>query len=172
MRSILAVLTFLLVACGGPTGDNGSNGAGSDTIGAGTNVTSISNEVAVANSGQDASADKVAAARSPCMTQGPEALSVTPIRATGTEPFWSASIEGRCVTYSTPEKQDGVRVWTRYSETAGNRKTWIGQLDGKKFELLVHPEPGCSDGMSDNSYPLSAELTLGQEKVRGCASSL
>src|SRR5688572_21982605 len=48
----------------------------------------------------------------PCLMQGSERLSVRPQRAVGTEPFWSARIEGRCVLYSHPEDQDGTRVWT------------------------------------------------------------
>ena len=100
--------------------------------------------------------------------QGPDRLQVAAIRAVGTEPFWGALVEGRCVTYSTPENQQGVRIWTRYSEANG-RRAWVGQLDGNRFEMRVRPEAGCSDGMSDKRYPLAVELTVNGEQRIGCA---
>jgi uncharacterized membrane protein len=106
---------------------------------------------------------------SACLIQGEERLSNPPLRAVGTEPFWGASIEGRCVTYSHPEDQQGTRVWTRYTPGAGGGGTWRGALGGKPFVLTARPEAGCSDGMSDNRYPLAVDLTVGGEERRGCA---
>jgi uncharacterized membrane protein len=109
---------------------------------------------------------------SPCLTQGAERLEVAPVRAVGTEPFWGARVQGRCVTYSTPENQQGVRLWTRYSEEPGGRAKWVGQLGGKPFELRTSPEADCSDGMSDRRYPLAVELLVDGEQRRGCAEPL
>jgi uncharacterized membrane protein len=108
-------------------------------------------------------------AASPCLMQGSERLDVKPARAVGTEPFWAARIEGRCVTYSHPEDQKGTRVWTRYAAGAGGGGTWSGTLSGKPFVLRLRPQPGCSDGMSDNRYPLAAELLVAGERRSGCA---
>ena len=58
---------------------------------------------------------------SACLMQDGEHLSVKSLRAVGTEPFWGARIEGRCVTYSHPENQQGTRVWTQYTATSGRR---------------------------------------------------
>ena len=44
--------------------------------------------------------------------------------------------------------------------------------DGKKFEMRVRPEAGCSDGMSDKRYPIAVELTVMGEKRKGCADAL
>jgi uncharacterized membrane protein len=104
-----------------------------------------------------------------CLKQGSETLAVKPLRAVGTEPFWGARIEGRCVTYSHPDDQKGTRVWTRYSPGAGGGGTWSGTLGGKPFELRARPQAGCSDGMSDRRYPLAVDLTVGGEKRSGCA---
>lgn len=106
---------------------------------------------------------------SACLMQGSERLANPPLRAVGTEPFWAASIEGRCVTYSHPEDQQGTRVWTRYVPGAGDGGTWTGALEGKPFVLTARPQAGCSDGMSDNRYPLAVELTVGGEERQGCA---
>jgi uncharacterized membrane protein len=112
-----------------------------------------------------------AAAASPCLIQGSERLRVTPIRAVGTEPFWAARIEGRCVTYSHPEDQAGTRIWTRYAP-GPDGGTWTGAVGGESFELRTHARPGCSDGMSDKSYPIAVELTVHGERRRGCAEPL
>lgn len=111
------------------------------------------------------------AGTSPCLMQGSERLRITPIRAIGTEPFWGAKIEGRCVTYSHPEDQAGTRVWTRYASGAGGG-TWSGALGGQRFELRTRPQAGCSDGMSDKSYPIAVDLTVGGEQRTGCAEPL
>jgi uncharacterized membrane protein len=109
-----------------------------------------------------------AGAASACLMQGGERLSVTPLRGLGTEPFWAVRIEGRCVTYSHPEDQAGTRVWTRHTPLPGGG-TWSGALGGRRFELRIRAEPGCSDGMSDKRYPLAVELTVNGERRRGCA---
>jgi uncharacterized membrane protein len=106
---------------------------------------------------------------SACLMQDGKRLEVAPLRAIGTEPFWGAQIEGRCVTYSHPEDQDGTRIWTRYTPGPGGGGTWSGALGGRRFELRTRAEPGCSDGMSDRSYPIAVDLLVGGEQRRGCA---
>lgn len=130
---------------------------------------------------QDAAATKVAAtapdaaSKSPpsgkpgaCMMQDGKPLAVKPLRALGTEPFWGAQIEGRCVTYTHPEDQKGTRVWTRYTATVDGGR-WSGSLDGSKFELVTRNAPGCSDGMSDNKFPIAVDLMVNGEQRKGCA---
>jgi uncharacterized membrane protein len=108
---------------------------------------------------------------SACLMQDGERLRVAPLRAVGTEPFWAARIEGRCVTYSHPEDQQGTRVWTRFAPGADGG-VWSGALRGRSFELRTRASPGCSDGMSDKSYPIAVELLVGGERRRGCAEPL
>lgn len=105
---------------------------------------------------------------SPCLEQDGEALDPARLRAIGTEPFWGARIEGRCVTYSTPDDQSGTRVWTRFTGTP-DKGIWAGALGGKRFELRTRPEPRCSDGMSDNVYPIAVDLLVAGEQRTGCA---
>jgi uncharacterized membrane protein len=90
------------------------------------------------------------------------------IRAVGTEPFWSAEVSGRCVTYATPEDQSGTRIWTRITQIGGEM-TWDGALNSKQFKLVVRPANACSDGMSDKVYPLEAVLRVNGDTRRGCA---
>ena len=105
----------------------------------------------------------------PCRVQGGERLTMIPLRAIGTEPFWGARIEGRCVTYSHPDEQAGTRIWTRYAAD-GTGGRWTGALGGRPFVLVTRAAPGCSDGMSDNRYPLAVTLTVNGERRTGCAA--
>jgi uncharacterized membrane protein len=93
------------------------------------------------------------------------------LRAVGTEPFWGARVEGRCLTYSHPEDQAGTRIWTRFTgkPDAGE---WRGAYGGKIFILRTREHPNCSDGMSDRRYPLAIELTVRGEQRSGCAAPL
>lgn len=133
--------------------------------------------VAACREGRSAPAAPNQAAKAPaapvsaCLMQGDERLDVPPLRAIGTEPFWGARIEGRCVTYSHPDDQKGTRVWTRYTPAPGGG-TWSGALGGTRFELRTRAESGCSDGMSDRRYPIAADLLVNGERRRGCAEPL
>jgi uncharacterized membrane protein len=119
-----------------------------------------------------ASAPAPTAPKSPCLIQAGQQLDVAPLHAVGTEPFWSARVEGRCVTYSHPEDQKGTRVWTRYAPGRGGGSTWSGTLGGRRFEMRSRPDPRCSDGMSDKVYPIAVDLLVGGEERKGCAEPL
>ena len=106
---------------------------------------------------------------SACLMQDGERLTITPVKAIGTEPFWGAKIEGRCVTYSTPEDQAGTRIWTHFNP-GPDGGVWIGTFQGKPFKLITRLKPDCSDGMSDRVYPQEVMLTVGGEERRGCAA--
>ena len=111
-----------------------------------------------------------AKASNACMVQDGRPLQITPIRAIGTEPFWGARIDGRCVEYSHMEDPKGTRLWTRYIRNEAT-EVWSGSLNGKLFELKLRNEQGCSDGMSDKHYPYVVELKLGTELRQGCAEA-
>ena len=106
-----------------------------------------------------------------CLTQDGKPVPANRIRAVGTEPFWGARIEGRCVTYSHPEDQNGTRVWTKFGGTTSNG-SWTGSLGGHPFVLRTRPQADCSDGMSDKRYPIAVSLTVGGEQRTGCAEPL
>lgn len=104
----------------------------------------------------------------PCRLQDGKTVAYR-LKALGTEPFWAAEVDGRCVTYKTPEDQQGTRVWARVS---ADGSVWEGALDDRQFQLTVRPAPGCSDGMSDRTYPQEAVLRVKGETRRGCAEPL
>jgi uncharacterized membrane protein len=126
-------------------------------------------QAGIASTRAEAEAAAAPANVNACLIQDGEPLRIAPVRAIGTEPFWSAQVEGRCVTYSTPEDQDGTRIWTRFNP-GPDGGVWVGSLDGKPFKLVTRLRQGCSDGMSDRSYPLYAMLTVRGEQRSGCAA--
>lgn len=105
---------------------------------------------------------------SACLIQDGERIAENRLKAVGTEPFWAAEIHGRCVTYSTPENQSGTRIWAEFN---GSRDSgvWTGYYQDQRFVLRTRPSPGCSDGMSDKSYPVGVTLVVGGEERMGCA---
>jgi uncharacterized membrane protein len=104
-----------------------------------------------------------------CRTQDGKEIAANRLKATGTEPFWSAAIEGRCVTYRTPENHSGTRIWATFT---GSRDfgQWAGFLANERFVLMTTQHANCSDGMSDRSYPIAVTLTIGSDERRGCAA--
>jgi len=131
---------------------------------------SVTDESAQANSAAPEMEPRAVAAKpaSACLVQEGKVVPPNELHAIGTEPFWAVEVEGRCVTYSTPEDQKGTRVWTRFEGTA-TTGTWTGALEGQEFVMATTPQDGCSDGMSDKSYPIAVTLTAKGEQRRGCA---
>ena len=163
-RRIIAALGILLAGCA----DDAGNAVDEMPAAASNNAAAPSPEMnspETAEAGNDAAPQKAGA----CLTQDNEPLRITPVKAIGTEPFWGARVEGRCVTYSTPEDQKGTRIWTRFNP-GPDGGVWVGSLDGQPFKLITRLRPDCSDGMSDRSYPMEAILTVRGEERRGCAS--
>lgn len=112
-------------------------------------------------------AAKPTASTHPCNVQGDRLLTMS-MRALGTEPFWNARIQGRCVTYSHPENQAGTRLWTQVND-GPDGPVFAGAYRGRPFHLSLSPAVNCSDGMSDNRYDWEARLTVEGEERRGCA---
>ena len=89
------------------------------------------------------------------------------VRFTGTEPFWGGDVTGDLLTWTTPERIDGVKARvTRFAGRGGMGFT--GTLDGRAFTMTV-TQAQCSDGMSDRAYPFTVSVQLGQDALlTGC----
>lgn len=90
-----------------------------------------------------------------------------PMTARGNEPFWALAINGTQVTLTRPGHPD-VTAQTPAPVIQAGRATWIAAAPGQQITITVYESP-CSDGMSDRSYPLTAEVVLLNETLRGCA---
>ena len=93
-----------------------------------------------------------------------------PVRALGTEPFWSVELTGTEMVYTTPEPPEQRAPQPR-PLVQGTTATWEAETaDGTGFRvILVTTE--CSDGMSDRTYPLTALVKVGDRELTGCAAA-
>lgn len=93
-----------------------------------------------------------------------------PVRALGTEPFWSVELTGTEMVYTTPDSP-GLRAPQPNPVVQGTTATWDAETaDGVALRVtLVSTE--CSDGMSDRTYPLTAIVKVGDRDLTGCAAS-
>ena len=169
MRLIMMAACGAILAGCTQTGDTATEAVPANDIQA-TNEAEMSTDSTEANNAAVSVVnDAASASGSPCLNQDGEELRITPVKAIGTEPFWGARVEGRCVTYSTPEDQAGTRIWTRYNP-GPDGDVWVGTFKGKPFKLITRLRPDCSDGMSDRTHPQEAMLTVAGEERRGCAA--
>jgi uncharacterized membrane protein len=92
-----------------------------------------------------------------------------PITARGTEPFWALSIDGTAFKLSRPDQPD-LAAEAPGAAIEPGRAVWIAKTaDGRQLTVTLYGS-ACSDGMSDLKYPLTAEVVLLNETLRGCAA--
>ena len=93
-----------------------------------------------------------------------------PVRAIGTEPFWSVELTGTEMVYTSTEPP-GQRTRQPEPVVRGTTATWAAETaDGTTFKVtLIATE--CSDGMSDRVYPLTARFETGETELAGCAEA-
>lgn len=93
-----------------------------------------------------------------------------PVRALGTEPFWSMDLNGTELVYTAAEPPE-QRAPQPNPVVQGTTATWEAETaDGTDLRVtLIATE--CSDGMSDRTYPLTAMVKVGDRDLTGCAAS-
>ena len=93
-----------------------------------------------------------------------------PVRALGTEPFWSVELTGTEMVYTTPGPIE-QRAPKPVPVVQGTTATYETEMaDGVELRVtLVATE--CSDGMSDRTYPLTAMVKVGEQELAGCAAA-
>ena len=88
------------------------------------------------------------------------------LRFTGTEPFWGGEARAAQMTWTTPERPEGVTIAvSRFAGRGG--LSFSGTLDGAPLLLAATPAR-CSDGMSDRTYPFAVTVQVGEQTLRGC----
>ena len=89
--------------------------------------------------------------------------------ALGTEPFWNLTIKGTAFTLTRPDHPPITGMAPGAVITPG-QASWsvpVGAEQGMKVTLSITE---CSDGMSDNRYPMTAEVDLAGVKLLGCTA--
>jgi len=88
------------------------------------------------------------------------------VTMTGTEPFWTLTIDRDTARWTTPENPQGTSfAVTRFAGNGG--LGFNGSLDGQPLTAALTPGD-CNDGMSDRRFPFVATIALGGETLQGC----
>ncbi len=91
-----------------------------------------------------------------------------PLTARGTEPFWNLTIDGAHFRLTRPDQPD-LAIEAGGAVVQSGRATWVTKAaDGRQVTVVLYAGD-CSDGMSDTKYPYTAEVTLLDESLHGCA---
>jgi len=93
-----------------------------------------------------------------------------PVRALGTEPFWSVELTGTEMVYTSPDPPE-QRARQPEPVVQGTTATYEGETAAGSAMRVTLIATECSDGMSDRIYPLTAIVKLGDLDLTGCAAS-
>jgi uncharacterized membrane protein len=118
----------------------------------------------------EAPADAPAAASAATPAPSSSGMDISqPIRALGTEPFWALDITGGTkFKLSRPDHPDLLAEAPGSAMSPGGA-TWVARgAEGEQLTVTLKMGQ-CSDGMSDRKYPMSAEVVLLNETLKGCA---
>jgi uncharacterized membrane protein len=93
-----------------------------------------------------------------------------PVRALGTEPFWSVEITPDALIYTRVD-QPMQRAPNRGATVQGTVATYVTTTDLNEALNVVLIATECSDGMSDRTYPLTVKVEIGDDELSGCAAA-
>lgn len=91
------------------------------------------------------------------------------IEGRGTEPFWAVRVTGGQITLERPDHPT-VAAGAGPVRAEGGAAAWEAATANPPLRVTARVQPGCSDGMSDLSYPLAVEVTVGGETLKGCGA--
>lgn len=86
------------------------------------------------------------------------------LNALGTEPFWALEIRETSLKFTRPDAPD-VTAPNPGPKLEPGKAVWPAQ-----GLVITLTEGQCSDGMSDRTYPWFAEVTVGIDMYKGCAT--
>ncbi|MCC6920660.1 MAG: hypothetical protein IT548_15795 [Alphaproteobacteria bacterium] len=90
------------------------------------------------------------------------------ITALGTEPFWGLAIDPQSKTLWFHEDEESDLPANNYvAPVIGADGT--ATFTAKDFEIVLKVTGDCSDGMSDNTFPMSATVKTVNRTYTGCA---
>lgn len=93
-----------------------------------------------------------------------------PITARGTEPFWAVEISDGVKFRLTRPDQPDLLAEAPGAAISPEGATWVAKgSKGEQLTISLKRE-ACSDGMSDLKYPMSAQVVLPNEVLKGCAA--
>jgi len=93
-----------------------------------------------------------------------------PLSIIGTEPIWNLTLSKEEITLERPGQEP--QSFPRQSFEVNKDATGPARAELISNEIsLTLIAKKCSDGMSNRAYPLTAEVNISDEVLRGCATS-
>ncbi|WBU62958.1 COG3650 family protein [Paracoccus aerodenitrificans] len=94
-------------------------------------------------------------------------LNTMAFTASGNEPFWRVDVAEGTARYATPDNQSGRNISVnRIVYRQGVE--YVGTLNGLPFTLNIR-NVACQDSMSGDTFPMTALLRSGSQRMQGCA---
>lgn len=93
-----------------------------------------------------------------------------PLKLIGTEPFWGVDIGPGALELTGVDRPEVTAPNAGPKADAASAVWEARGSDGKPLKITLTPEK-CSDGMSDRTYALTAEVRHGDETLKGCADA-
>lgn len=93
-----------------------------------------------------------------------------PLRVGGNEPFWAVELTGSEMVYSGVDRPE-QRAPQGEPVVQGTMATWESTTGAGNPIKVTLTATDCSDGMTNRTYPLTAMVDIGGEKLTGCAST-
>lgn len=94
-----------------------------------------------------------------------------PLRALGTEPFWAVELTGSDMVYSGVDRPE-QRAPQGEPVMQGTMAIWEATTAAGNPLKVTLTATDCGDGMSSRTYPLTAMVEIGGERLMGCAASV
>jgi uncharacterized membrane protein len=91
------------------------------------------------------------------------------IEGRGTEPFWAVKVTGGQITLERPDHPP-LTAGAAPARAEGEAAVWEAPTVNPPLRVTARVQPGCSDGMSDLSYPLAVVVLVGGETLKGCGA--
>ncbi|MGA0606155.1 COG3650 family protein [Phenylobacterium sp. VNQ135] len=109
-------------------------------------------------------ADAPAAAPAPTTTDFSQDM-----LAIGTEPFWSLTMRGTEFELLRPDHPN-VKLKAPGAQIGPGQGVWKATAEDGSAMTVTLRVGDCSDGMSDRTYPMSAEVEFAGTTLHGCAA--
>ncbi len=94
-------------------------------------------------------------------------------RGLGTEPFWAVEVDsGDSPAMRLDLEMGGRRLLVAQASPLADGQGYVGRADDASEVVLRIAEGDCSDGMSDQVYPASVALQVGDRMLSGCGAFL
>lgn len=83
----------------------------------------------------------------------------SPLQCLGTEPFWSFTLAGDTLSYSTPDLKPVAAQVAAVQLSRNSTVVWrVAPKDGPVASATIEARQTCSDGMSDRVFSFSARV--------------